>query len=136
MAALQVAFSFLFYKFGGLYFYSGESDAFVPVSELLSQGGGENVFISIGLVLFSVLIIFNLFRLKYKWSLKDTSFLFLVLVLQGFCLLLIEVGSFEVTIFEVNSWILIGWLFIYLSFITALMFNLILWFLSSFNAKY
>lgn len=55
LSLLEFFLSLLFYKFGSLYFFLDERSEVIPVSSLVSQGGGENLLISIGCVLFLIL---------------------------------------------------------------------------------
>lgn len=125
LALLEMLLSFLFYRFGGLHFFLDERSEVVPVSSLASQGGGEDLLISIGCVLFFILGVFNIARLKFKVGVADIFSLSTVLVVQAVSLAMIEVASFSVSIDQVHGWILLAWFIVYASLWVALFLSVI-----------
>ncbi|TQV65563.1 hypothetical protein FKG94_28590 [Exilibacterium tricleocarpae] len=115
LALLQVLLSFLFYKFGSLYFFLDERSEVMPVSSLVSQGGGEDLLIGAGCFLFFILSFFNFIRLKFEVVFFDFFILFIALAVQAVSLVMIEVASFSISIAQVNGWILIAWFIGYAS---------------------
>ena len=115
LSFLEMLLSLLFYKFGNLYFFLDERSEIVAVNSLTSQGGGEDLLISIGCVLFFILGAFNLVRLKRKIGTADIFALFIVLIVQAVSLALIEVASFAISIDQAHGWILSVWLIVYAS---------------------
>ena len=113
LAVLQMLLSLLFYKFGNLFFFLDEQSEVVPVKNLLSQGGGEDLLISVGAFLFFILSVFNFFRFQHKIKLIDCFVLFIILFMQAFSLLMVEVASFSLSFVEMNGWILLLWFFVY-----------------------
>lgn len=103
--------SLLFYQFSGLYFFLDERAELYPVSQLKSQGGDENLLVSIGFVIFLLLAFFFAWRYKRPISGIDASMLLLALLLQGVSLYMIEVGSFTLSMQASHGWILMLWLF-------------------------
>lgn len=113
LSLLEMLLSLLFYKFGSLYFFLDERSEVMPVSSLISQGGGEDLLISIGCVLFFILGVFNLIRLKLRFGTTDTFALFITLVVQAVSLAMIEVASFSISVDQVYGWILLAWFIVY-----------------------
>lgn len=115
LSLLQALMSFLFYKFGGLYFFLEERSEVYPVNQLVSQGGGEDFFIFVGCFFFFILSVFNIIRFKSKISILDIVVTLFVLSLQALSLMMIEVGSFRLSIEVDNGWILLVWFVVYAS---------------------
>jgi sensor histidine kinase YesM len=68
------------------------------------------LLVSIGFVIFLLLAFFYAWRYKRPISGIDASMLFLALLLQGFSLFMIEVGSFTLSMQAGHGWILMLWL--------------------------
>jgi lysylphosphatidylglycerol synthetase-like protein (DUF2156 family) len=113
LSLVEMLLSLLFYTLGSLYFFLEERSEVVSVSRLASQGGGENLLISLGVALFLVLLCFNLVRLKSAFGILDALALFSILAVQALALAMIEVASFSISIGQTHGWILLAWLMIY-----------------------
>jgi lysylphosphatidylglycerol synthetase-like protein (DUF2156 family) len=113
LSLVEILLSLLFYKLGSLYFFLEETSEVLPVSRLASQGGGENLLISLGGALFLVLLFFNLVRLKSAFGILDALALFSILAVQALALAMIEVASFSISISQTHGWILSAWFVIY-----------------------
>ncbi len=125
LAFSETLLSLLFYKFGGLYFYLDERSEVMPVSSLVSQGGGEDLLIGIGCVLFSILGVFNIVRSKFRVGNADIFTLFIVLVVQSVSLAMIEVASFSISIDQAHGWMLSMWFIVYASLWSALFVSIV-----------
>lgn len=115
LSLLEILLSLLFYKFGSLYFFLDQRSEVVPVSSLSSQGGGEDLLVSVGAVLFFILGAFNLFRLRLKVGAADIFVLFIILIIQAISLVMIEVASFSISIAQEHGWVLSVWFVVYTS---------------------
>lgn len=106
----QMLLSFLFHKFGNLFFFLEERSEVAPVNSLVSQGGDEDLLVSVGIFLFFFVAVFFLVRLKSKVGATDILALFAVLAIQAVSLTMVEVASFPISIAQPNGWILQAWL--------------------------
>ncbi|AWB65725.1 hypothetical protein C2869_04400 [Saccharobesus litoralis] len=113
LVLLQVLLSYLFYRFGSLFFFLEERAQVIPVRSLASQGSGEDLLISLGGILFLALSAFYLLNIKSKLRLVDLLALFIVLVLQALFLMMIEVASLSISIMQTKGWILLAWFSVY-----------------------
>ncbi len=80
---------------------------------MASQGGGEDLLISIGGLLFLVLSVLYSLRIKRKLGLVDLLALLAALVIQAVFLMMIEVASFSISIKQANGWLLVAWFGVY-----------------------
>lgn len=113
LSVLLALTSLLIFVFSDLYYFNEESAEIMAVSELKSGGGDENFLFAIGFGLFLVLALFNFFRIKSPIVPIDIGALVFILLLQGFVISMVEVGSFGLSLQAHNGWILLIWLFAY-----------------------
>ena len=124
LSLIEMLLSFLFYKIGGFYFFMEETFEVVPVSSLASQGGGEDLLIGTGAVLFAILCVFNFLRLRRKVGTADFVVLFLILTVQATFLVVIEVASLSISIAQEHGWILLAWFVVYASLWILFLFSI------------
>ncbi len=113
LSAVQALMSYLFAKFGGLFFFLEETSEIYPVREMVSGGSEDDFGITVGFFLFSLLAVFHLFRFRRKVDRFDNTAVLIVLSVQAVYLAMIESGSFALSIRSEYGWILASWLTTY-----------------------
>lgn len=108
LSLLQVVLSYVFEGTKGLlkksYLVEGDT---IYVTELLSSGANDNITISLGYVLFSILALYYFIRQKVTLVGRVTHIV--ILIIQFLFLVSIEVGSIFDTIIWGHNFILFVW---------------------------
>ncbi len=108
--ALLMLLSFGFSRTAGFIVAIDRDGSAHHTSELLSSGSNDNLAVEVGVALFTVPLLFRIFRLRKRVVTAEVILFCLVWSYQLFLVITLDAGSFWQTIGHDGNWVLAGWL--------------------------